>query len=340
MSDQAGPPDQFQSPANATIISHGLTEGETVYTPAGYWQPVVGDLIRWLRANSCWEYVNELERHAQSVSSMSYPQVELEALEGMIGGLKYIHNNWPQHLTSQQNKELKVRLHRAITSVNFRRRQLHEELDATAKTTEKLTAAIEAFKAAPNAQRNTMRLDGASWVIKFGQEQGTFPAADYAALQTVAKLVTRPHQPQELKDLVDPDVRKGLELPEGNQDVFQSDEAIKKLKERYQNALRDKERASTDTEKAECEQELTEIAAQVKRHTRPGGKLRKFGKTNTDRAWDALTKGLQRLWPRLSKAEMPQLAKHLERCIHLDRPHIIYHPSADTPSWETESISS
>ena len=251
MSDQAGPPDQFPSPANATIISHGLTEGETVYTPAGYWQPVLGDLIRWLRANSCWEYVNELERHAQSVSSMSYPQVELEALEGMIGGLRYIQNNWPQHLTPEQYKGLKVRLHRAIASVNTRRRQLHEELDATARTTKKLTAVIETFKAAPNAQRNTMRLDGASWVIKFGQEQGTFPVADYAALQTVAKLVTRPHQSQELKDLVDPDVRKGLEPPESHSDAVQSDESLKELMERYQDLLRDKDKACTDTEKAE-----------------------------------------------------------------------------------------
>jgi hypothetical protein len=193
-----------------------------------------------------------------------------------------------------------------------------------------------------------MRRDGASWVVRWGEEHGVFAAKDFNALDVVAKLVAAPNRSVELKDLVDADTRALLERPE-SQDAVLDNPALVRLKQRYEELMQDKAKqqserapgmdASPELELAGCEinQEMADIAAQLKEAVGPGNRKRKLGRTPKDQAWDALTKGLRRLWPRLRKERMPTLADHLESNITIDQPCLTYHPPLGTPPWHVEA---
>jgi len=181
----------------------------------------------------------------------------------------------------------------------------------------------------------SIRLSGASWAVRYGAEQGTYPAKDYSVLAAVAKLVARPNHSFPLVDLVDADTRSLIECPESRDDLLDNP-AITDLKRRFEELKRDRENQDDPLVKKENEEELTKIAAELKKSLGPKGRKRKLGSTPTDKAWDALTKNLRRLWPRLRETRMSALADHLERAIQIDRPHITYHPPVDTPPWDTE----
>jgi hypothetical protein len=196
----------------------------------------------------------------------------------------------------------------------------------------------------PAAPQAAMRHDGASWVIRWGEEHGTFPVKDFGALDTVAKLVTVPNRPVELKDLVAADARSLLERPESAAEVLDNP-TVAQARARYVELMRERDQvqhellAGTGADPAneqrcrEIDEELADIAAELKKAMGPGNGKRKLGRTPTDKAWDALTKRLSRLWSRLREAHMPNLASHLESAIHIDRPVLIYRPAADTPPW-------
>jgi hypothetical protein len=145
MSDQAPSPQDFNE--------------ESVYTPAGNWRPVIGDLTRWLRLNRCWECASGLEQHAQSVLPSSPPEVEIEAVRSIMDELVYITNNPPQFLEPEKYKELRALRHHAIRSVSSRQRQLAIELETTARAVRSLTQHMERLKAARAEQVNSEHLD-------------------------------------------------------------------------------------------------------------------------------------------------------------------------------------
>jgi hypothetical protein len=176
-------------------------------------------------------------------------------------------------------------------------------------------------------QPNSMRLSGANWEAQYGDEKGTYPAKDYSSLAIVAKLLACPHQSFSLSELSAGGELLGL--PEAT-DVLLDDPAIKDLKRRYDEEMQTPV-PNDPLAKKERRDRLAQIAAELKKAMSPKGRRRKLGRTNADKAWDALTKNLRRLWPRLAETRMPGLAAHLERFVQFDKPLITYHPSAGTP---------
>ncbi len=149
------------------------------------------------------------------------------------------------------------------------------------------------------------------------------------------KLVTRPQQPLALDELVDSETARLIKEPESGAVLDQP--AIADLQRRYAELNRDESKYEDDPlVRAENEKERAIIAAELKKAIGPGGRRRKLGRTPADQAWDALTKSLRRLWPRLRNANMPGLAAHLENTIAIDRPHVTYRPPGDTPPWIVE----
>lgn len=92
--------------SDESTASH-LSEFLSEYDDEGGWQSAVGNLVRWLRANSCTEYAHEVERHLQSLSPSSPPQVEARALDSILLSLALIRNEPPKHLSPVQRKEVK-----------------------------------------------------------------------------------------------------------------------------------------------------------------------------------------------------------------------------------------
>jgi hypothetical protein len=183
------------------------------------------------------------------------------------------------------------------------------------------------------AGSNSIRRTAAIWEVCYGAESGGFPVADYSALEVVAKLVARPQEDVALADLVDPALRPSIEQTESATEVLDNP-AVADLKRRYEELNRDASGEEDALVRAENEAELTSIAAELKRALGPSGRKRKLGQTAADQAWDALTKGLRRLWPRLRAAGMPELAAHLKNTIPTDRrPHVGYHPPASALPW-------
>jgi hypothetical protein len=88
----------------------------------------------------------------------------------------------------------------------------------------------------------------------------------------------------------------------------------------------------------ENEKEFMGIAAELKKQVGPKRLKRKLGTTPTTQAWDALTKGLRRLWdqkePRLTG--MPDLATHLRGAVEFTFPIVTYHLPETSRSWEVE----
>jgi hypothetical protein len=179
-----------------------------------------------------------------------------------------------------------------------------------------------------------IRREGASWIIQYEDERGVFPVEGFTALEIVAKLVVRPKQPLELKDLVDVDARIVGETTGSTADVL-DDTAIAGLRQRFYDLQRDPGDGESPGEQAERAEEISAIAAELKKHLGPGGRKRKLGHTSQDRAWDALTKNLRRLWVRLGQAKMPKLADHLEATIEFNRPQVTYNSGQIGIRWGT-----
>jgi hypothetical protein len=186
-----------------------------------------------------------------------------------------------------------------------------------------------------NDLAHSIRLSGAVWEIHYGTERGTYPASDYSALATVTKLLARPNQRVSLLDVVDADTRKLLERSGSRDDVL-DDPAIAQLQRRYEELRRDMADQDDPLVKRENEKDLADIIAELRKGVGPRGRRRRLGRTPMDQAWDALTKNLHRLWPRLRQTGMPALADHLENAIHFNRPHIIYLSLSDTLLWDVQ----
>lgn len=186
----------------------------------------------------------------------------------------------------------------------------------------------------PASPVNRMRLCGASWEICYGSEQGIYPAKDYGALATLAKLLTRPKDLVPLTDLVDADTQELLGRPEAG-DVIMNDATLKDLKQRYE-ALQQNQVPDDPLAEQEHREELAQLAAQLKKAIGLGGRRRKLGRSIRERVWDTLTKDVRRLYPRLRDNGMPELAAHLQGAIRFDCPHITYDPPTDTALWDIQ----
>jgi hypothetical protein len=184
--------------------------------------------------------------------------------------------------------------------------------------------------------RPSIRKSGAVWELQFEGEKGSYPADGYSALCVVAKLVARPGQPFELKDLVDANERALLEGAVSRDEVL-DDQAVDELQRKYRELEEDKEVYSdkpVELERIEADQKV--IMAQLKNARRPDGRGKKLGETQAGKAWDKLRKSLthDRLWRRLTR--MPKLAAHLESAIKCMFPHVTYDPPSGSPKWETD----
>jgi hypothetical protein len=178
---------------------------------------------------------------------------------------------------------------------------------------------------------------GAVWEVRYGVEQGSYPTKDFSAFAPVAKLLARPHHLFRLKELVVGDERALLERSDSQGDLL-DETALGKLQSRLAELREDREKNADDPlVLKEIDEKTAAIAAEVKAAQGPSGRKRNLGSTAESRAWDALTRGLRRLWPRLHKAGMPALADHLDKVIHFDRPQIAYRPPANTPPWVIEA---
>jgi hypothetical protein len=184
---------------------------------------------------------------------------------------------------------------------------------------------------------SAIRRRGANWeVLYYEGERGLFPVKDFRAIETVVKLVSRPHHSFHFHDRMDAKAAALLDRPESN-DVTHDDTYYADMSRRLKElAIKRAEHPNDSLVQRECDDEAARIEAERRKGTGPGGRRRKLGRTRQDQAWDALTKGLRRLWDRLRAGGMPLLAAHLERTIHFDRPSIVYHPPAGTPPWDTE----
>jgi hypothetical protein len=185
-------------------------------------------------------------------------------------------------------------------------------------------------------QSNTIRREGAVWIIRYGEEHGTFPAKDFSALETVAKMVARPNEPLELKDLMSGDIYDSnlFERPDLRDHVVDQP-AVADLKRRWEELKRDMEVEDDPLVKEENNAEIGRIAEELKKIMGPGRRMRKLGRTPKGQAWDALTHKLRRLWPRLREEGMAALSAHLETAIHIECPHISYRPPASSPRLKT-----
>jgi predicted transcriptional regulator len=92
-----------------------------------HWLKAVGNLIRWLRANGCWDNAAPLEQEAQSLPPSLKLEAEAMALADMLDCLSVVRNHPPRHLTTAQRKDLKDIHGEAVESVLSRRQQVARE---------------------------------------------------------------------------------------------------------------------------------------------------------------------------------------------------------------------
>lgn len=102
----------------------GLEIDDSEYATEGGWLCVVENLIRWLRAASCYQEAYLLDKDAHTAPPHSPPHIESVALNAIFKSLARLKNNLPTFLTSDQCKELCVLRDRAFQFIKFRREYL------------------------------------------------------------------------------------------------------------------------------------------------------------------------------------------------------------------------
>jgi hypothetical protein len=133
----SGPPQDVQD------VAVGLE-----YARLGGWLRAVSNLIRWLRAAGCFEYVHCLDREVQSLSPTSGPEAEEAALKLVHSCLAHVYNDPPSHLTPDQRKELRALHRRAARFVQYRLRQLANDQECTERAVRNLEPRLAASGAA------------------------------------------------------------------------------------------------------------------------------------------------------------------------------------------------
>jgi hypothetical protein len=185
---------------------------------------------------------------------------------------------------------------------------------------------------------NSIRRRECAWELRFGEESCLLPVKECKVIKPLAKLLASRHVSVPLADLVDEETRRILmELPESSDEVLDN-EGVARLKSNYEELLISREKYKDDPlVSKEIQGDMGGILAQLKKNVSQGGRRkRKLGRTNKERAWDALTRNMRRLWPRLREAGMPKLAEHLERSISFDYPNLTYQPPANAAPWTIE----
>src|SRR6185437_14142046 len=66
----------------------------------------------------------------------------------------------------------------------------------------------------------SIHMSGASWEVSFEAERGVFPSSDYNALAVVSRLLSRPHHPFKMFDLMSADERAKIEQGESLDNVL------------------------------------------------------------------------------------------------------------------------
>jgi hypothetical protein len=311
-------------------MSESIYEGNEYVTEGG-WFPQVSSLIRWLEAAGCCEYVSVDIKQVANLSHFPTSEVEIAALNKAHNFLAYVYNNPPTGLSPEKLEELTVFRRKAARFVQYRLRQLASNQEAADRAARNVESRLRSM-----VSGNAIRRDGASWVLSYGAEHGIFPVKDFGSLEIVAKLVLRPNEPMELEELVNIETRTHLNSPQAQAPDVLDPQAYADLKRRYDELQRDPGDHESPVEEKERAEEVGRIASELKKLTRYGGRPRKLGRTAKDKAWEAITKDLRRLWSRFrSEGQMPGLAKHLEDFIRIDRPHITYNPPPGTLLWST-----
>jgi hypothetical protein len=187
-----------------------------------------------------------------------------------------------------------------------------------------------------NALCDTIYKSGKNWLLRYGDEEGSFPVKHTSGLEVVAKLVASPSSPIPLTDLVHVDPRVLIQRP-GSQDGVLDHEAIQALREKLEELRIDRARNADDHLVLEdIDRETAQIAAQLSKGQAPGGRRRRISSTPAERARNALKRKLSRLWDELTEHGMPKLATHLEEAIQFNVPNVTYQRPDGTPPWNTE----
>jgi hypothetical protein len=321
------------------------------------WESAVSQLLRFLRLHGCRDYLPEmLVRELETPVPLNMPQrdraeAEAGALAHCIDWLYWIKNEPPLYLADEGSDELQGLVDAAIESVRKTRPRLAVHLNDIDRRTEEEKARQKARRgraagvdveegsaghkpppAPPVGEppAGSIRKDGANWVIEFGPERGSFPVKDYGAIATLAKLLAQPRHVRSLDELTDAALEL-LSMPE-TRDVAMDSTALAAAKRRYDELQQ--ERVPDDPiAEQEHREELARLATTVRKALAPGGRKKKLGSSDRERAWDSLRKNLCRLWPRLKRGGMPRLAEHLEGTIEFNRPTITCLPPSGTAAW-------
>ncbi|MBX9677753.1 MAG: hypothetical protein K2X38_03235 [Gemmataceae bacterium] len=163
---------------------------------------------------------------------------------------------------------------------------------------------------------------GPSWHLQFGEEKGIFPATQYSAMMDLAILLAQPCCSLDFECFCDQETLALVRSPERNEDTYDRT-YLRQLEKELQDIREMPQSESTDAR-------FAEIAKAIDEAVRPGGKAKKLGRSAADRKWDALTKGLERLYKRMATdGMMPLLAEHLRKTIAANKPNFLYRKPAN-----------
>jgi len=178
--------------------------------------------------------------------------------------------------------------------------------------------------------------DGDGWLVRAFGEQGHF--RNLKGFGYIAKLLTCPGKPVPMVELIasgDANAMATLRtlatahMPQSVLD----DDARRNIKRRLEELKADIERAEQSDNFTEAEvlrNEFQRLCEHVKATTRPGGKSTRFSKS-TDKMRARIANALKRAYEALRKAEMDELAAHLETSIEAQDDYYIYAPSPQVP---------
>jgi hypothetical protein len=196
------------------------------------------------------------------------------------------------------------------------------------------TTAVDATRDREIVEPCHLRRKGGVWELQYGKEQGAFPARDFAALQTLAKLLASPGRLFHLTELSAPETRALLDADDNACPSPVIDgEAMTAYKRRYDDLQRQRATQDDPQTLAKIDEEMGALANEVRRNTGLGGRRRPLGRTQADRAWESLRKSLSRLWRRLADYNMPSLSSHLKQAIVFAGRRVAY-DAAPGSAWD------
>jgi hypothetical protein len=188
------------------------------------------------------------------------------------------------------------------------------------------------------AATNSLRLKGAVWHVRYGDEVGDFSDRTDSVFHRLARLLDHPYRLIRAFTFFHPGA---AEPPHMGRDEA-SDHEAKQSEERELNRLMDKIRDAAHTQNENEAARLYEDYSRIKEHLdaekgQNGRKKRLGDKSPAEKADHNLRVLLGKLHERLRKAGMPALADHLEKYIDNSGCEWWYMPPPGTSPWHVES---